>query len=53
MRESIEITDQQIRDKASELAANGTRYGLTQKERHDLALLVIIIRKYDSLGEKK
>jgi len=36
-----------IRDKASELCSHGTRYGLTSEESKDLALLMVIINKYE------
>lgn len=42
-----------IRDKINKLCADGTRYGLSQEEKKDLALLLIIDRKYDSLPSKK
>jgi hypothetical protein len=44
---------QDIKDKASELCKNGTTYGLTQEEKKDLALLLCIIKKYDSKGAVK
>ena len=47
----IEIST--IRDKINQLCANGTRYGLSQEEKKDLALLLIIEQKYDSFFNKK
>lgn len=48
----MDLSIHQLRDKAADLAAQGTRYGLTAEERKDLALLEVIIRKYDSMGAK-
>ncbi len=42
-----------IRDKINQLCSDGTRHGLSQEEKKDLALLIIIERKYDSFFNKK
>ena len=47
----IEIST--IRDKINQLCADGTRHGLSQEEKKDLALLLIIEQKYDSFFNKK
>ena len=42
-----DINIHDIRDKASELCAIGTKHGLTSEEKKDLALLMVIINKYE------